>query len=55
MEKEKREAALKKKAEREAKQRKQQEFISSNSRWLGIGGIVLFVIIFGGLWLELSN
>jgi eukaryotic-like serine/threonine-protein kinase len=47
-----REAAVKKKAERESRQRKQREFISSNSRWLGIGGIILFVLIFGGFGLN---
>jgi formylglycine-generating enzyme required for sulfatase activity len=42
----------KKKAEREASQRKQREFINANSRWFGIGGMILLVLIFGGFGLN---
>ena len=34
--------------EREAKRKKQREFITANSRWLGIGGIILIALVFGG-------
>ncbi len=50
---------IKEKTEREARRKKQREFfgritnlISSNSRWLGIGGIILLALIFGGFGLN---
>ncbi len=50
---------IKEKTEREARRKKQREFfgrttnlLSSNSRWLGIGGIILLALIFGGFGLN---
>ncbi len=39
-------------AEREAKREKQRKFITANSRWLGIGGIILIVLVLGGFGLN---
>jgi serine/threonine-protein kinase len=46
-----RKAALEKE-KREVQRRKQREFITANFRWLGIGGIILFVLICGGFGLN---
>jgi formylglycine-generating enzyme required for sulfatase activity len=40
-------------AEREAKREKQRKFITANSRWLGVGGLlILITFIFGGFGLN---